>query len=326
MPTYNDFSHLVRAFVGFDPSNYSRAQQTKLVVWDRRARLARPNWDGKLLRLAVNGERARDARISGNVELLSGDSVPLDAQSDVTLALPEAPKKATVYVTLDETGPIDSWQGSLPVACATGLDAGSASGDDAEVPAEPEPDRKKVFIIHGRNLAARTAVEHFLKALKLEPIDFDALSSEMGTEFVGNIVVEGLRRAHGIVALFTPDESSALVPALRAAHDKPIDIMRWQSRPNVIFEAGIAFGIARKRSVIATLGSDVTLFSDVDGIHLLRLNNTVESRGKLRQRLLGMGCDLDQATTAWTDPTRSGDFETCVAALPEVSARDPFRT
>ena len=187
-----------------------------------------------------------------------------------------------------------------------------------------DPDPKKVFIIHGRNTAARIAVEHFLKVLKLEPLDFDELAADMGTEFVGNIVLEGLKRARGIVTLFTPDEFAALLPAFRGVHDAETDTKRWQARPNVIFEAGIAFGIARERSILVTLGAEVTLFSDVTGIHLLRLNNTVESRGKFRQKLIGMGCDVDQRTNAWTDMAQSGDFETCLNPLSGVSARDPF--
>jgi hypothetical protein len=179
-----------------------------------------------------------------------------------------------------------------------------------------------VFIIHGRNGSARVAVEHFLKALKLEPLDFDELAADMGTEFVGNIVLEGLRRAKGIVVLFTPDEFAALLPAFRGGHDPETEIKRWQSRPNVIFEAGIAFGVARERSVLVTLGPEVSLFSDVAGIHILRLANSVESRGKFRQKLIGTGCDVDQRTDAWTDAAKSGDFEKCV--LTDAAVRDPF--
>jgi len=86
-----------------------------------------------------------------------------------------------------------------------GLDADPASDDDGSMPPEESPDRKKVFIIHGRNTAARTAVEHFLKALKLEPIDFRHPLRRDG---------HGVRRQtsssrdsvapHGIVALFHP--------------------------------------------------------------------------------------------------------------------------
>jgi predicted nucleotide-binding protein len=185
-------------------------------------------------------------------------------------------------------------------------------------------DKKKVFIIHGRNMVARVAVEHFLKALKLEPLDFDALAGDMPSEFVGNIVLEGLKRAHGIVILFTPDEYAALCPGLRETSEA--DAKRWQSRPNVIFEAGIAFGAARERCTLVTMGSEVSLFSDIRGVHIVRLDNREASRKSFRQKLIGMGCDVDLRADSFTDPARSGDFEAPVAGVCELKPVDPFGT
>lgn len=191
-----------------------------------------------------------------------------------------------------------------------------------EVPVAPDP--KKVFIIHGRNKDAKVAIEHFLKALKLEPIDFDELAADLGgTPFVGDIVRAGMERARGIIGLFTPDEFSALRPDFRQKNDNKVDIQRWQARPNVIFEAGMAYGMAPDNTILVTLGSEVSLFSDVSGIHILRLDNTPASRGSFRQKLIGIKCDVDQRTNAWTDPSRSGDFERCVAR--QRQPRDPFR-
>ncbi len=187
------------------------------------------------------------------------------------------------------------------------------------------PDPKKVFIIHGRNVAARTALEHFLRALDLQPVDFDQLAAdEGGTAFIGDIVRAGLKRAQGIVALFSPDEYAGLRPDHRGPHDKSEEILRWQARPNVIFEAGMAYGMAPERTVLVTLGTDVALFSDVAGVHVVRLNNGSQSRSKLRQKLIGIKCDIDQRADSWTDPARSGDFEACVNQLQGVSPRDPF--
>ena len=112
------------------------------------------------------------------------------------------------------------------------------------------PDPKKVFIIHGRSKAARVAVEHFVKSLDLLPIDFDELAANQGgAAFVGDIVRAGLNQAQGIIAIFTPDEYAALRPCYRGKSDRAEEIKRWQARPNVIFEAGMAYGMAPERTI-----------------------------------------------------------------------------
>lgn len=137
------------------------------------------------------------------------------------------------------------------------------------------PDAKSVFVIHGRNDKARKEMCVFLRAWGLQPINFGDLRAEMGgTPTIDRIVEEGMRRAKGIVALFTPDEYSTLAEKLRNPHDDEEAKARWQSRPNVIFEAGMAFGKDRNRVVFVVLG-DTKLFTDVAGVHCLRPTNSV---------------------------------------------------
>jgi predicted nucleotide-binding protein len=186
-----------------------------------------------------------------------------------------------------------------------------------------QPSKKKVFIIHGRNIAARNAVEMFVRALALEPLDFDQVAADLGgSVFIGDVVRAGLKQAQAIVAIFTPDECAALHPAFRSPTNAHEDL-RWQARPNVIFEAGMAYGMSPERTVLVTFGHDVRLFSDVSGIHIVPVGNDVKSRGKLRQKLIGIGCAIDERADAWTDAARSGDFEGCVIDS-QLTARDPF--
>jgi predicted nucleotide-binding protein len=209
----------------------------------------------------------------------------------------------------------------LPVAKAPA--AAPANEDDQRSDmTTPKPDTKKVFIIHGRNVTARKAVEQFVRSLKLDPIDFDELAADMGAAFVGEIVREGLNRAQGIIALFTPDEVAFLRPEYHQSHDSDEDKQRWQARSNVIFEAGMAYGSASERTILAVLGGQAKLFSDVRGMHLTYLSNTQDARKRLRQKLIGAKCDVDLRSDAWLDPSVSGDFDACV--LPEVSTRNPF--
>ena len=114
-----------------------------------------------------------------------------------------------------------------------------------------------------------------------------------------------------MIALFTPDEMTQLrgdLP-LRSPSDKPYDLGRVQARPNVIFEAGMALGMDESKTILVTLGADVALFSDTDGRHCVRLDNTAHSRQALRLRLEHRGCHVE----AGTDWLSAGDFEGCIA-------------
>ena len=52
---------------------------------------------------------------------------------------------------------------------------------------------------------------------------------------IDKIVAEGMKRAHGVIALFTADEFAHLRPEC-AEGKESVDLRRWQARPNVIFE------------------------------------------------------------------------------------------
>jgi predicted nucleotide-binding protein len=204
-----------------------------------------------------------------------------------------------------------------------GADAANGTMPQAETEGKDmQPDPQKVFVIHGRNLNARKELGTFLRSLGLTPLNFGDLRGKMGgTPTVAEIVERGMAEAQGIVALFTAEEYSAVKPDYRYAHDKPDDIIRWQSRPNVIFEAGMAFGKDKKRVVFVLLGSPI-LFSDVAGIHGLRPDNKPEGdRSVLRQTLKSMGCRIEEDSSDWMT---SGDLEGCIESLQGVGTRDPF--
>jgi predicted nucleotide-binding protein len=181
-----------------------------------------------------------------------------------------------------------------------------------------KPDKRKVFVIHGRNAEARKELGYFLVSLGLEVVNFAEVRANLGgTPTVDQIVIAGMDRAYGVVALFTPDEHAWTRPEYRKGEaGDPVE--RWQARPNVIFEAGMAFGRNRHRVVFVKLGK-VSLFTDVAGIHALSLP---EDRALLRDTLRDMGCAMDLSSSKWAD---EGNFKVPVAGLSEVSPPDPFR-
>jgi predicted nucleotide-binding protein len=184
-----------------------------------------------------------------------------------------------------------------------------------------EPDRKKVFVIHGRHMAARKQMGIFLRALGLEAINFDDLRASLGgTPTVADIVARGMEEAYGVVAMITPDEYATLRPDLCNKGESGEMVERWQARPNVMFEAGMAFMKDRNRVVFVKFGK-VSLFSDVAGIHILSPTNDVtRDRRVLRKTLKSMGCDVNDLDE-WHE---AGDFDAVIGGLPEVSTRSPF--
>jgi Predicted nucleotide-binding protein containing TIR-like domain len=146
--------------------------------------------------------------------------------------------------------------------------------------------KPKAFIIHGRDLEARDALKHFLQALQLKVLSFEDVSAELGPNpFIADIVLAALKQADILVALFTPDEQAALFdPESGRGVDNEA---RWQARPNVIFEAGVAFGLHREKTILLTLGADVSLFSDLGGVHIIEMSRP-ESRDRFVRVLRAM--------------------------------------
>ncbi len=176
------------------------------------------------------------------------------------------------------------------------------------------PDRRKVFVIHGRNVRVADEMAAFLRALGLEPIIFRDLRARLGgTPGIAEIVTRGMDEAHGVIALFTGDEYAVLRSELKSPRDEGEDLARWQARPNVIFEAGMAFGRDRQRVILVLLG-EVRLFSDVAGIHVLRpSNDPTQDRETLRRTLQGIQCDVNDSS-AWMT---AGDLVGSVLAADE---------
>jgi hypothetical protein len=86
----------------------------------------------------------------------------------------------------------------------------------------------------------------------------------------------------------------------------------------------MALGIAEERTVLVTLGRDVSLFSDVGGLHYVGLDNGYEMRNLLRNKVRAAGCDPDMATDAQLSRTQAGDFEGCVRLPGQQPPADPF--
>ncbi len=169
-----------------------------------------------------------------------------------------------------------------------------------------QPDPRKVFVIHGRNEAARKAMFAFLRSLHLEPIEWSEARSLTGhaSPYIGDILDAAFMHATAVIALFTGDDEARLRLQLLGPGEKE-EPLTPQARPNVLFEAGMAMGRNPKRTVFVELGQ-LRGFSDIAGRHAVRLTNNPKHRQELAQRLLDAGCAVSMKGTDWHD---SGDFD-----------------
>lgn len=188
------------------------------------------------------------------------------------------------------------------------------------------PNPRRVFVIHGRNEPARKALFDFLRAIRLEPIEWSEAirMTGKGSPYIGEVLDAAFRAAQAVVVLETPDDVAYLHPSLTYPNDSECD-PQLQPRPNVLFEAGMAMGRDEERTVIVELGR-VKVFSDIHGRHVVRLDNTVKKRQDLAERLRTAGCDVSTGGTDWheagdlTPPPSPGEGLPLGRKLPSTQA------
>lgn len=163
-----------------------------------------------------------------------------------------------------------------------------------------------MFVVHGRNLAARDGVWAFLRAIGLRPLEWSQAVRLTGdaAPFIGQVLDRAFESAQAVVVLLHPDEIAYIRRELADGEDDPEFAPAAQARPNVLFEAGMALGRHPKRTVLVQHGV-VRPFSDIAGRHLVTLDNSPARRKELAQRLQTAGCLVDLTGEVWLT---SGDL------------------
>lgn len=158
---------------------------------------------------------------------------------------------------------------------------------------------RNVWVVHGRDLAQRDAMFDFLRSLGLNPMEFSdvAIQTGVGAPYVGQILDTAFKRANAVVVLLTPDEVAYLRPELAEREDEIAP--GRQARPNVLFEAGMAFGHHPDRTILVEVGH-LRPFSDIAGRHSIRLNGQLAPLNELAGRLEAAGCPINRNGTDWT--------------------------
>ena len=176
----------------------------------------------------------------------------------------------------------------------------------------PARDAREVFVVHGRNDTAREAMFAFLRSIDLIPLEWNVAREDTGkpSPYIGEILQAAFSRAHAVVVLLTPDDEARLKPQFRADADPPYETqLTGQARPNVLFEAGMAMGGQPDRVVLVELGN-LRPFTDIAGLHIVRMDNSSQRRQELAQKLRTAGCPINLNGEYWHT---AGDFESAVA-------------
>lgn len=174
----------------------------------------------------------------------------------------------------------------------------------------------QVFVVYGRDRAVKDAIFTFLRAVGVKPIEWNSAlaMSKKAAPYIGEILETAFTNARAIVILLTPDDLVQLRPDLVSPTDKPYErTLTGQARPNVLFEAGMAFATHPGRTLLVQVGS-VKEFSDVGGRHVVHMTDDYAKRQELATKLTNAGCDVDTSGSDWVN---AGDFTNPQARTPK---------
>ncbi len=142
--------------------------------------------------------------------------------------------------------------------------------------------QRSVFIVHGRDQAARETVARFVECLGLTPIILHERPNQ------GRTLIEKFEANAEVafaVVLLTADETCHDV------HDPNVTVSR--ARPNVILELGYFFGALGRHRVAALYAPGVELPSDINGLAYIELDAREAWKFHLAKELKAAGLPVD---------------------------------
>jgi predicted nucleotide-binding protein len=169
---------------------------------------------------------------------------------------------------------------------------------------EREVDPHNVFVVFGRDTRAKDAMWLFLERLGLHPLDWNELVrlTGKGTPHTSHVIEVGFSVAKACVVLMTPDDEARLHADLFEPEDGDHEReLTCQPRPNVIFEAGRAFGTHPDHTILVEIGF-LRPVSDLAGLNVVRIGATKAPLKALADRLETAGCPVDRKDPDVFDP------------------------
>lgn len=124
--------------------------------------------------------------------------------------------------------------------------------------ADQPPPSQDVFIVHGRDEAAKLAVARYLERLEIEPIILHEKPNK-GRSLIEKIEANGMGVGY-VVVLITPDDVGKL--------NEPGEELAPRARQNVILELGWFLGKVGRDRVCALKKGEVDMPSDYPVLHI----------------------------------------------------------
>jgi|SRR5579871_838497 len=157
-----------------------------------------------------------------------------------------------------------------------------------------------LFVVHGRDKNLNEDMFGLLRALGLNPVEWaKAVAKTRGNNpDVDKIIGGQMKAVQGIVVMISPDEQAKLKAKFRDPAVPTEAELQDQARPNVLFEAGWAFGAYPDKTLLVRVGNTRPI-SDLGGKHIMKLTNSAASRKEFAQRLKKMKFKVDTEGTSW---------------------------
>jgi predicted nucleotide-binding protein len=200
-----------------------------------------------------------------------------------------------------------------------GSAAGATAGEPASEPGKERSSRppgagaadrpgvaRQVFIVHGRDGVLTKNFSDLLRAVRLEPLEWETMVEATGSAapYLGQVVARAPHLAQATLVLLTPDDVVELHSDLYLDNDPPQERARsGQARPNVLFELGLALMAYPERTIVVEVGQ-MRPIADLGGLNVIRFDGSAVAIKKVLDRLEQAGCPVDIKGTDWLDTGR----------------------
>jgi len=147
---------------------------------------------------------------------------------------------------------------------------------------EKNLDKTKVFIVHGHDDLAKTAVARFVEKLGLTPIILHEQASS------GKTIIEKIEDYSDVgfgIVLYTPCDTGA--------SGKDPQQVSPRARQNVVFEHGFLIGKLKRENVCALVKGDLEKPNDISGVVYVSLDDGGAWQLQLAKEMKGSGIQFD---------------------------------